>query len=136
MCYWVLSESGKAIVRSTVQNIPPDKLKLPELQEQVATLDRVIADKLGSPVTDDTIYKYEIAVCLKPMIGMQKPSIGILLLKCDYPRMGKKSLQSLLPGSMTTMAILLVNPTVIQFWTPDYTKLSSPTEKLLNTAPM
>jgi hypothetical protein len=60
MCYWVLSESVKPIVQSTVQNIPPDKLKLPELQEQVATLDRIIADKLGSPVTDDSIYKYDM----------------------------------------------------------------------------
>jgi len=143
----VLSESVKPIVQSTVQNIPPDKLKLPELQEQVATLDRIIADKLGSPVTDDSIYKYDInddqnvnapehmtpeytplkpdSSIPKPMTGMQKPFIDILLPKCDYPRMGKKSLQRLLPGSVTTMAILLVNLTVIHFWTPDYTKLSS-----------
>jgi len=60
MCYWVLSEGGKPIVRSTVQHIPPDKLALPQLQEQVKAFDQVIADKLGEPASDNSIYKYDL----------------------------------------------------------------------------
>jgi hypothetical protein len=60
MCYWVLSETDKPIVCSTVQNIPIDKLKTPEIQEQIAVLDKVVSDKLGSPSIDDSIYKYDL----------------------------------------------------------------------------
>jgi hypothetical protein len=60
MCYWVLSEEGKPKVCSTVQNVPIDKLKMPEIQGQIAALDKVIADRLGSPSMEDSIYKYDL----------------------------------------------------------------------------
>lgn len=60
MCYWILSEHAKPIVRSTVQLIPTDKLKTTEIQAQVKSLNEVIAEKLGGPSEVDSIYKYEL----------------------------------------------------------------------------
>jgi len=61
MCYWVLSEGGKPIVRSTVQNIPNDKLSTPEVQDQISTLDKLIANKFGGPAAEDSLYKYDLS---------------------------------------------------------------------------
>ena len=60
MCYWVLSEGAKPIVHSMVQPRPPDKINMPEMQEQVVILNRLIQDKLGSPATDNSLYIYDL----------------------------------------------------------------------------
>ena len=60
MCYWVLSESGKPIVRSTIQPIPPEHLSLPETQEAIKALDVKIADKLGEPLSDKDEYDLDL----------------------------------------------------------------------------
>jgi hypothetical protein len=56
MCYWILSETGKPIVRSTVQSIPQDKHCLSEVQGAIKALDAVIAAKLGGPIDDKDEY--------------------------------------------------------------------------------
>jgi hypothetical protein len=60
MCYWVLSDTAKPIVRSTVQPISKDKLTLAETQSQLQALDQIISDKLGSPSSTDSIYSYDL----------------------------------------------------------------------------
>ncbi len=60
MCYWVLSDTAKPIVHSTVQPIPKDKLTLAETQSQLQALDQIISDKLGSPSSTDSIYPYDL----------------------------------------------------------------------------
>jgi hypothetical protein len=60
MCYWILSEGGKPIVRSTVQTIPSEKIKMHEIQQQISAMDSMIAEKLGSPASDDSLYKYDL----------------------------------------------------------------------------
>jgi hypothetical protein len=56
MCYWILSETGKPIVRSTVQLIPKDNLCFPEVQEAIKALDATISTKLGRPINDKDDY--------------------------------------------------------------------------------
>jgi hypothetical protein len=52
MCYWIISETGKPIVRSTVQPIPLEHLVLPAVQDSIKSLDTTILDKLGAPMSD------------------------------------------------------------------------------------
>jgi hypothetical protein len=62
MCYWVLSDSAKPIVRSTstVQPIPKEKLALSDVQSQLAALDLIIKDKLGEASPVDSLFSYEL----------------------------------------------------------------------------
>jgi len=59
MCYWLLSDKGKPMVRSTVQLIPQATLMTTEMQEKVKALDQIIEEKLGGPPIIDSIYKYD-----------------------------------------------------------------------------
>jgi len=52
MCYWVLPKSGIPIARSTVQEIPREYLETPDFKEELKTLDEVLIDTFGEPVSD------------------------------------------------------------------------------------
>jgi len=52
MCYWVLPKSGTPIARSTVQEIPREYLVTPDFKEEFKTLDEVLINNFGEPVSD------------------------------------------------------------------------------------
>jgi hypothetical protein len=60
MCYWILSDSAKPIVRSTIQAIPRDKLTLEATITQLKSLDNINLNKLGSPSPIDSLYSYDL----------------------------------------------------------------------------
>jgi len=60
MCYWVLSENAIPIVRSTVQAIPEEELKVDHIKEQMRLLDDKISCKFGEPPSEDSIYTYDL----------------------------------------------------------------------------
>jgi len=68
MCYWILSENAKPIVRSTVQSIPQDKFQTEEVKSQITILNRLIEEKLGGPPEKDSIYKYDLDEDIDPDI--------------------------------------------------------------------
>ncbi len=60
ICYWILSDTAKPIVRSTIQAIPRDKLTLEATITQLKSLDNIILNKLGSPSPIDSLYSYDL----------------------------------------------------------------------------
>lgn len=67
MCYWVLTEKGEAIARSSVVPVPDDDLQTTALQERMTNFTKSVHDKIGNhtkaiikgeTVDDDQIYHF------------------------------------------------------------------------------
>jgi YD repeat-containing protein len=50
MCFWILTENGTIISRSSVQAITPDKLTTDSIREQLVIYDQAINGKLGNHI--------------------------------------------------------------------------------------
>jgi hypothetical protein len=50
MCFWLLTESGTIISRSSVQALSLDELKIDSIKEQLGAFDQTINGKLGNHI--------------------------------------------------------------------------------------
>jgi hypothetical protein len=59
MCYWLLPESGKPIVRTLIQVIKEEEMQTEEVKNTLATLEKSVEEKLqgnGVPVQKMELY--------------------------------------------------------------------------------
>ena len=53
LCYWILTETGQVIARTTVQPLSADELATTSIQEDLKAFDNAITKRLGDTITID-----------------------------------------------------------------------------------
>jgi hypothetical protein len=84
LCYYILNENARVIVRSTVQALTKDEFNLENVKEQIKSLDSLIHQRIGEaeladlPVElqDELVRDYEMFEPLEP--AACKPDIDVI----------------------------------------------------------
>ena len=59
LCYWILSEKGKVLSQTIVQNLTSEEPRDPEVQERIRDYRGSLEDVLGSKDFGNSLYGYD-----------------------------------------------------------------------------